>query len=263
MTSDSNDLWFLQSWNEILRLSFDSALSGEGETLDVRLAGIELLALCAQLTCQAGIGAAGTSARVGTNMEVVGGALRRVRAAVELKATVEKFSVLNHPEVESSRQKLFDVSFDKLDDLRVHLEQNRDVHNAGTKGFMPSHSSQTQTLTKLIGELTKLYECCKSNEMLPGLCELQLDISIEDNGCYESRFLRLLLVIVENSGNDNNSRYLNQVQRGVMSLLQGMASNSSLRAFKALTTISGDYLFVRSKALLSKPNSGYDDNEYG
>lgn len=193
-------------------------------------------------------------------MEVVGGALRRVRAAVEHKATVEKFCVLNHPEVESCRQKLFNVSFDKLDDFRVHLEQNSDAENAGPNA---AHSSQTQTLTKLIGELAKLYECCKSNEMLPGLCALQLDISIEDNDCYESRFLRLLLAIVENSGNDKNSRYLNQVQRGVMSLLQGMASNSSLRAFKALTTISGDYLFVRSKALLSTPNSGYNDNENG
>ena len=75
LTRESDELWFPQIWKEILRVSFDSAiLTGEGETLDMRLAGIELMVLCAQLSCRAGIGAAVTSARVGTNMEVVGGA---------------------------------------------------------------------------------------------------------------------------------------------------------------------------------------------
>jgi hypothetical protein len=246
LMSGSNELWFPQIWKEILRVSFDCAiLTGEGETIDTRLAGIELMALCTQLSCQAGIGAAGTSARVGTNMEVVGGALRSVRPAVEDKASeVEKSSILNHPEVESCQQELFDVSFDKLNDFRIYLEQNGDVDDAGSKSFMAVHSPQTQVLTKLTGEMAKIYECCKSNEMLPGLCKLQLDISIDDNNGYESRFLRLLLEIAENAGSDKNMRYLNQVQRGVLSLLQGMASNSSLRAFKALTTISGEYLFV-------------------
>jgi len=58
--------------------------------------------------------------------------------------------------------------------------------------------------------------------------------------------LYLLQVIANNAKDDSSSRYLNQVQKGVMSLLQNMASNSSLRAFKALTTTSGDYMFVRS-----------------
>jgi hypothetical protein len=246
LTRDSNELWFPRIWKEVLRVSFDSAiLTGEGEALDMRLAGIELMVLCAQLSCRAGIGAAGTSARVGTNMEVVGGALRSVRAAVEDKSIgVTKSSFLNLPEVESCRQELFDVSLDKLNDFRVYLERIGEIDNEGTRKFMTVHSSQTQVLTKLTGELAKLYECCKSNEMLPGLCELQLDITMEDNDGYESRFLRLLLAIVENAGNDKNSRYLNQTQRGVMSLLQGMASNSSLRAFKALITISGDHLFA-------------------
>ena len=180
-----------------------------------------------------------------SSAEVVGGALRSVRPAVEDKAIgVKKSSFLYLPEVERCRQKLFDVSFDKLNDFRVYLEQIGDVDNDRTKSFMTVHSSQTQVLTKLTGELAKLYECCKSNEMLPGLCKLQLNITMEDNDSYESRFLRLLVVLAENAGNDKNLRYLNQTQRGVMSLLQGMASNSSLRAFKVLTSISGDYLFV-------------------
>merc|ERR1712194_358774 len=99
-----------------------------------------------------------------------------------------------------------------------------------------------------MGELAKLYECCKSEEMSPGPCELRLDISIENNDSYESRFLLLLLTILNNSGNEKNSRYLNPVQRGVMSLLQSMAANSSLRAFEALAMLSGDYMFVRAKA---------------
>jgi len=255
LSGNLNDSWVPRIWKEILRVSFLSAISaGEGETLDMRLTGVELMTLCAQLTCKAGIVAAGSSARVTTNMEVVGGALRSVRSALEGKAIeIDKSSVIiNSPEVESCRQELFDASFDKLNDFRVYLGQNEDV-DAGPR---MSVNSLTQTLTKLIGELAKLYECCKNNEMLSGKCELKLDISLEDNDSYEDRFLHLLLAITDNAGNDKNSRYLNQVQRGVMTLLQSMAFNSSLRAFKALTTISGDYLFVCPS---SKSIGGHDD----
>ncbi|KAL7543429.1 hypothetical protein ACHAXR_012722 [Thalassiosira sp. AJA248-18] len=241
---DSREPWFLQAWTEILGVSFDCAiLAGERETLDMRLAGVEVLILCAQLSSKAGIVAAGTTARVGTNMEVVGGALRSVRAAVEDKAlkTGEK-SVQIRPEVDRWRRQLFDLSFDKFNDFRAYLKENGATEHEGPRMLLDS--LLTQVLTKFIGGLAKLYECCKSDEMLPELCELQLDISIENNDGYESRFLHLLLEIENNAGNDKNARYLNQVQRGIMSLLQGMASNSSLRAFKALATISGDYMFV-------------------
>mmetsp|Transcript_31656 Transcript_31656/g.66573 ORF Transcript_31656/g.66573 Transcript_31656/m.66573 type:complete len:2054 (-) Transcript_31656:369-6530(-) len=260
----SQGLWFLQTWKDSLRVSFDCAiLSGERETLDMRLAGVELMTLCAQLSSKAGIAAAGTSARVGTNMEVVGGALRSVRAAVEDKVQkVDQGSVLNQLEVDSCRQELFDAAFDVLSDFRVHLELNGEKESEGPKSQFMIDSLLTQVLTKLTGELAKLYECCKNDEMLPGPCELQLDISIEDSDGYESRFLHLLLVIVNTAGNDKNSRYLNQVQRGTMSLLQVMASNSSLRTFKTLAGISGDYMFVRPKALSSKSNDDYDDNDH-
>lgn len=238
--------WFFQSWKEILRLSYDcSILAGEGEMLDMRLAGIELMVLCSQLSCKAGIAAAGT-VRVGTNMEVVGGALRSVRAAVEDRAhySVGNSTDSNHTEVDACRRELFAAAFDTLDDFREFLSQNRSYENEGPKFFVTIHSQLTQVVTKLVGELTKLYECCKCNEMLPGQCELELDISIGDDNDYENRFLQILLVIAAIAGNEKNSRYLNQVQRGVLSLLQGMASNSSLRAFKALITISGDCMFV-------------------
>lgn len=240
--------WFFQSWKEILRLSYDcSILAGEGEMLDMRLAGIELMVICSQLSCQAGIAAAGT-ARVGTNMEVVGGALRSVRAAVEDTAhySVGNSTDPNQTEVDACRRELFAAAFDTLDDFREYLAKSRINENihVGSKSVVTIHSQLTQVVTKLVGELTKLYECCKCNEMLPGQCELELDISIEDDNGYENRFLQILLVIAAIAGNEKNSRYLNQVQRGVLSLLQSMASNSSLRAFKALITISGDYMFV-------------------
>lgn len=247
LLSTSCEPWFLQTWKEILKVSYDcSILAGEGEMLDMRLAGIEVMALCAQLSCQAGIAAAGTAARVGTNMEVVGGALRSVRAAVEDKAhcVEDKPNDQNQTEVAAFRRELFDVAFDTLGDYRLYLERSGNDEDEGPKSFMTIHSLLTQVLTKLIGELTKLYECCKYNEMLPGPCELQLDISIDDDDGYESRFLHIILVIAANAGNEKNSRFLNQVQRGILSLLQLMASNSSLRAFKALITISGDYMFV-------------------
>lgn len=246
LLDDSQEPWFLQTWKEILRVSFDCAkVAGERETLDMRLAGVELMTLCAQLSSKAGLVAAGTSARVGTNMEVVGGALRSVRAAVEEKVQeVDTESIMKQPELDRCRRELFDLSFDKLVDFRIYLEVGEEEDNEGSMSHMMVNSLLTQVLTKLTGELAKLYECCKSNEMLPGPCDLRLDISIENNDEYESNFLRLLLIIANNAGNDKNSRYLNQVQRGTMSLLQSMASNSSLRAFEALATISGDYMFV-------------------
>ncbi len=240
--------WFFQTWKEILSVSFNcSVIAGEGEVLDMRLAGIEVMVLCAQLSCQAGMAAAGTTARVGTNMEVVGGALRSVRAAVEddrAQFLVDQSSDLNQAGIATCRRELFDVAFDTLGDFRAHLARNGNDENEGLTSFMTIHSQLTQVLTKLSGELAKLYECCKCNELLPGPCELQMDISIEDDDGYESRFLQLVLAIATNAGHEKNSRYLNQVQRGVLSLLQGMASNSSLRAFKALITISGECMFV-------------------
>lgn len=247
-SSSNGDLWFLQTWKDILQVSFDCAIiSGERETLDMRLTGVELIVLCAQLSSKAGIVAAGNSARVGTNMEVVGGALRTVRAApVEDKAReVEKrVSKTNQEEADKWRKDLFGLSFNKLIDLRVFLEDNGKTENEGSKNPMVIDSLLTQVLTKLTGELMKLYECCKNDEMLPGPCELKLDISVENDNGYESRFLHLLLVIADNAGNDKNSRFLNQVQRGIMALLQSMAANSSLRAFQTLAAISGDHMFV-------------------
>jgi len=243
----SQDQWFLSTWTKILQVSFDCAIIvGERETLDMRLAGVELIVLCAQLSSKAGIVAAGNSARVGTNMEVVGGALRSVRDAVEQDKSqvVERKSMGNEEELDSYRQELFDISFYKLAEFRVYLDKNGKEENEEAKGHLMLDSLLTQVLTKLVGELAKLYECCKNDEMLPGRCELELDISIENNGGYESQFLHFLLVIASNAGNDTNSRYLNQVQRGVMSLLQAMAANSSLRAFQTLAAISGDHMFV-------------------
>jgi len=242
----TQDQWFLITWTKILQVSFDCAIIvGERETLDMRLAGVELIVLCAQLSSKAGIVAAGNSARVGTNMEVVGGALRSVRDAVEDRSqVVERTSMGNEEELDSYRQELFDISFYKLAEFRLYLDKNGKEENEEAKGHLMLDSLLTQVLTKLVGELSKLYECCKNNEMLPGRCELELDISIENNGGYESQFLHFLLVIASNAGNDTNSRYLNQVQRGVMSLLQSMAANSSLRAFQTLAAISGDHMFV-------------------
>ena len=176
-------------------------------------------------------------------MEVVGGALRSVRAAVEdTEAKTGSQSSQMRPEMEGWRQRLFDLSFDKLCEFRVHLEENEEGEHAGPHVMLDSLLAQV--LTKITGELAKLYECCKGQEMSPGPCELQLDISTENNDSYESRFLHILLTILNNAGNEKNSRYLNPVQRGIMSLLQGMASNSSLRAFEALARLSGDCMFV-------------------
>lgn len=241
-SGDSQQPWLITTWREILAISLDcSQLVGGRETLDVRMAGVELIVLCAQLSCKAGIVAAGITARVGTNMEVVGGALRSVRAATKDKKNETAAPTL--PVDNALRQQLFELAFATIDGYRQYLEENGTKNSDESLGV---DSLLTQVLTKIIGELAKLYECCKNDEMSPGVCALQLNITIENDDGYESRFLYLLQVIANNAEDGSSSRYLNQVQKGVMSLLQNMASNSSLRAFKALATTSGDYMFVQS-----------------
>lgn len=225
------------------RFSLESAtLSGGRETLDIRLAGIELITLCVQLSCKAGMIASAGSARVGTNMEVVGGALRSVRAATVDEQNQSTDDAPLDPEVEEWRKHLFKLAFSSLVvDFRDHLLGTRDADEAREHYMIDSVS--TQVLNKLAVELSKLYECCKNDEIQPGSCELRLDIFSEDDGSNESRFINLLLVMVEKCPSES-SRFLNQVQRGVMTLLQSMATNSSLRAFKTLAGLSGDRMFV-------------------
>lgn len=243
-SSDTENPWFLFTWTEILRFSLESAtLSGGRETLDIRLAGIELITLCAQLACKSGMVASANTARVGTNMEVIGGALRSVRAAtVQDEREVITEAIPLEPGVEAWRIHLFDLAFSSLVvDFQEHLSSSHAADEA-TEHYMID-SVSTQVLNKLASELAKLYECCKNDEIQPGSCELRLDIFSEDDGSNESRFINLLLSMVEKCPSES-SRFLNQVQRGVMTLLQSMASNSSLRAFKALTSLSGDRMFV-------------------
>jgi hypothetical protein len=244
-TSNEESPWFLYTWKEVIRISLESAtLAGGRETLEIRLAGIELIALCAQLSCASGIVASANSARVGTNMEVVGGALRSVRAATvpDGQKLVANDTPLE-PKVEEWRKHLFDLAFASIAvDFRDHMESSSAEPEAESDHYMID-SVSTQVLNRLTGELAKLYECCKNDEMKPVSCELQLDIFAEDDGSYESRLINLLLVMVEHTPSEN-TRFLNQVQRGVMTLLQTMASHSSLRALKALTSLSGDHIFV-------------------
>lgn len=246
-SNQHREVWLMATWKEILRISFDCACtSGERETLDLRLAGIELITLCSQVSCKAGIGAATNTARVGTNMEVVGGALRSVRAATTVgdKNQGSLCSAPIEPEVDQLRHIFFDLAFSKLVDFRTYLESLNGYNIHDTESPHVVDSVMTQVLTKLTGELSKLYECCKSDEMSPGSFELRLDLFVEEDDKYESQLVNLLLVILDNADADKNSRYLNQVQRGCISMLQTMASNSSLQAFKALAKLSGDSMFV-------------------
>ena len=241
---NKEDPWFLFTWTEILRFSLDSAtLSGGRETLDIRLAGVELLTLCAQLSCKSGMTALANSARVSTNMEVVGGALRSVRAAAVPYDDTQTSSVTPlEPEIEAWRNHIFNMAFSSIVvDFRQHLKCSNDPAESSNHFMVDSVS--TQVLNKLAGELTKLYECCKVHELQPGSCELRLDIFAADDDSKENSFIKTLMTLIEKCPSES-SRFLNQVQKGVITLLQNMASNSSLRALKTLTTLSGDRIFV-------------------
>lgn len=145
---NGNDPWFLFTWTEILRFSLESAtLTGGRETLDIRLAGVELMTLCAQLSCVSGMIASANSARVGTNMEVVGGALRSVRAATVLDELTKTEDTPLEPKLEEWRKRLYDLAFASLVvDFRGHLECSQDANEASNHYMIDSVSTQGEIM---------------------------------------------------------------------------------------------------------------------
>jgi hypothetical protein len=241
--------WFEEAWNRVLGYAFEaSTQTGGRDTLDLRNSGVELLVLCSQLACRAGIQAALTPARVGTNMEVVNGALRSVR-------TPDKTSgrkTLNRKETSSVaelwRENFFLDAFDVLDSFREHLESDAAVdHESGLSPYL--EPTQVQVLGKFAGDLCKLYDCCKDAEFLEGSTLDDLPIQkylglspVEDNISDDSlvaRYVRMVLAVAERASGGPEARFLSQAQRSCIDLLRSMASNGSNEAFMSLTSMAG------------------------
>lgn len=248
-TASGNDdtPWFDDAWNRVLGYAFDASTQvGGRDTLELRSAGVELLVLCNQLACRAGIQAALSPARVGTNMEVVNGALRSVRspaATSRKKLTRQETSSVT----ELWRENLFLDAFDVLDSFREHLESDAAVdHESGLSPFL--EPTQVQVLSKFAENLSKLYECCKNDEFMEDLpssvghLEHYLGLSSGDRAEADSlvfRFVRIIVTVAEKSSGGPEARFLSQAERSCVDLLRSMASDGSAEAFMNLTSMAG------------------------
>jgi hypothetical protein len=243
--------WFDEAWDRLLGYAFEAATQvGGRDTLDLRSAGVELLVLCNQLACSAGVQAAITPARVGTNMEVVNGALRSVRSPASSEKEPPRRS---HSAVTDMwRENLYLDAFDVLDSYRDFLESDAASHKeSGLNPYM--EPTQVQVLSKFAGDLSKLYDCCKDNEFSEDKSFSKLSSFDEqlsqystppgENGALVERFVRLVLTVATKSSSGPDARFLSQAQRSCIDLLRSMATYGSPEALISLTLLSGTTFF--------------------
>jgi len=247
-TGDSGDVpWFQDAWVRILDFAFDAASqTGGRDTLDIRSVGVELLCVSCQLSSKAGINAAAQPARVSTSMEVVNGALRSVREASSSKTAFERSHSMA---TELSRRNLFLEAFEGLESFKEFIEnQAKEEPSSVDDSFL-------MILHKLGTGLTSLYECCKDNE-LSSLSADRVLLLLEENSNsqggseeeLERRFVAIATATLQAASLDPKSRFLNQTQRCLISLLRLMGSNGSTEAFKQLVELGGSAFFVQREA---------------
>ena len=259
--------WFDKAWSKILGWAFDaSTQEGGRDTLDLRNSGVELMVLCNQLTCAAGIHAAITPARVGTNMEVINGALRSVGSPEKSSNGSNRQRVHSSDVVEMWRENLFLDAFDNLEEFCEHLENESsiDSHSQPTAILEPT---QIQVLTKFANELSKLYDCCKGNEFkedftLSNYATFEpllapVLVSSTDNDAMVTRFARVVRTIAQITSSGKDARFLSQAQRACLEVFKTMASNGSPEAFFNLTVFAKT-AFYAEKEPQGKCKKGVD-----
>lgn len=237
--SNQKSNWFEDAWHLIVdQCLLCSILIGGRETLDLRLVGVELLVICCQTSSKRGFIAA--DVRVGTNMQVVNGALRTVRLADSPKSSpIRGFNAFEDdgfdPVLTEKRGQLFEKSFASLMQFDSFLRNCELDTSGGDSGYIDS--TALQILTKLGNGLAQLYECCKDNELSPCLCD----------GDAEKDFVDLVTLIIRIATGGSNSKFLTQAQRPCLDLLKTMSMNCSSRAFEVLTQMGSKSIFQQSQ----------------
>lgn len=245
---DHDPVWFKKVWTRILDVALDAARQPSSrETLDLRTVGVNLLVQCCQFTCRAGMQAAIAPAVVGTNMEVVNGALRHVDEAPS--KTTDKAQKMSSAEVDEWRECFFLAAFDALDSFRDHFE-NDSQNDSEVVNSHYLEATQVQVLNKLALGLGKLYEGCKDNEFAPWQSPDFQRRSLEfdcENGVnhdnLEGRFVHLLAAIARSAKGDPNAQFLSQAQRAALELLRLMSNQSSDEAMRVLAIMGGHSFF--------------------
>ena len=231
--------WFQDAWVQILDYAFDGATQGGGrDTLTLRSVGVELLTLCCQISSEDGI-QSGSPANIGTNMEVVDGALRTVR---ETKAPAFGKRTRSHSVVcENSRKNFFLEAFEGLESF---------VENASSADSVID-DTQVQVLTKFSSGLTSLYECSKKSELKTNFscldCLSEGMSSKRLEGSLEERFVKIIIEILQKATVDPLARYLNQAQRCCLLLLKALGKDGSCHALRELVKLGDVFFFVKKE----------------
>ena len=252
--AESDTPWFDDAWNKILALAFDAATQvGGRDTLDLRTTGTELIVLCAQLSCKEGIQAAITPARVGTNMEVVNGALRSVRSPAKEDGKGEPISQSHSAVTEMWRRNLFLDAFDVLDSFSDNLESDASKHHESGL-HCTLEPTQVQVLAKFADDMKKLYDCCKNNEFVEdrsfeGIEDFECLLvstypASDENSPLVARFVHIIAAVAVNSSSGPDARFLSQAQRASIDILRMMASEGSPQALLVLQELCGRTFFL-------------------
>lgn len=233
-TENFSEFWLLNVWENIVNVAFESSVGGEAT-----LAVIDLLVLCTQVTSQAGIREVTDHVRVGTNMQVVDGALRSVR---EANARESLTHACSSPRLGDLRQSLFLFAFRKLVDIVEAIQSHaktsdEEDHTKDLFGILfVNEDSIIQYCARLSNGMLGIYQCCRRNELKPSQNLPKNMRNIED------QFLNILKVILKVALIQPPSNFLNQGQRNALELLGIMAKNSSYEALRTLTRFSKEAL---------------------
>jgi hypothetical protein len=232
ITKTDDPPWFQDVWVHVLDFAFEAAgQNGGRDTFELCSAGIELLVACSQVSSKAGIQAALAPATVSTNMEVVNGALRNVRDPTPRNSPNGQRS--RTVAVESTREALFLEAIEGLHSYQDFLDSNDKIDE-----------TSLQLIHKFCSGLSKLYECCRNDEL--AVCKQGLEPVIDDT--LIQRFVNMVATCIRVATTDPRARFLNQAQRCALELLETIALNGSFGAFQLLVTLAGFSLFIRKDA---------------
>lgn len=239
--------WFTSAWSYILNLALRCSMQiGDRDILDLRITGIDLIILCCQVSSVLGIVSSNDTGRVGTNMKVINGALRTVRAANDTKTITAEIKVDENQSLlmNNFQKELFKTAFNMLKKLHDIIDEANLVQEDGSGVSLYSEATHLQVLTKLCQGMVKLYDSCKDHELKAS------DNLLGSSGSEaEKEFVNLvrsIMIVTEVS----ESKYLSQAQRSCLHLLQTMVSSSSSVAFDMLAQISRPALLSDNSHLI-------------
>lgn len=240
------DPWLVAAWARILECGLQAASQEGGrDTVDLRNAGVELLVLCGQLSCKAGIQAAITPARVGTKMQVINGALREADGSNNPKDAAATGYHRSHSKmVNECRETLFLEAMKKMIDYMDYIEATEKAKEGNTAGM---EATQSQVLQKFVTCLSSLYDCCKDEELSQNgddeILKRYFEKKKSDSSHphLECQFVQMLISVAKAAS--GGPRFLSQAQRSTIDLLRSMMKQGSSEAILQTVVISGPWLF--------------------